>query len=214
MIGRLLPELLGLVVTPVAVVGCVLLLRSGNAVRNAYAFGAAFLLVYLQIGIAGLLGGAGGEHATPAAVAHWFGFLVGVLFLGFGAWVLARPPARAGPPRWLTELESAGARRAFATGLVLAVLNPKLLIMLSGVSVIASSDAGPGAAIFATLLLLVSAALDFAIPIGMYVLLGVRARRGLDRATRWMVANDRMLAVCVSLVFGLLFTVRGLLALG
>lgn len=211
--GQLLPEMLGLLVTPAAVVGCVLLLQSGRAVRNAFAFGAAFLLVYLQIAVAGLLGGAGDRHATPSAVAHWVGFLVGLLFLGIGAWLLLRPPVRAGPPRWLTELESAGARRAFAVGLVLAVLNPNLFIMLSGVSVIASSGAGAAASVGASLLLLLSAALDFLIPIGMYVLLGVRARTALDNAKRWMVANDRMLAIGVLLVFGLLFTGRGLLAL-
>ncbi|WP_054812861.1 GAP family protein [Nocardia arizonensis] len=211
---QLLPEMIGLLVTPAAVVGCVLLLQSGNAVRNAYIFGAAFLLVYSQIGVAGLLGGAGEPHAASPAVAHWVGLLVGLLFLAIGAWLLLRRPVRGGrPPGWAGELGSAVTRKAFAVGLVLAVLNPNLLIMLSGVSVIAGSGVGVGGAIGATALLLFCAALDFLIPIGMYILLGVRARAVLDVVKRWMVVHDRLLAVCVFVGFGLLFTGRGLVAL-
>ncbi|WP_405181394.1 GAP family protein [Nocardia sp. NBC_01377] len=212
--GQLVPEMIGLFITPAAVVGCVLLLQSGNAVRNAFSFGAAFLLVYLQIGLAGLLGGATDPHATSTTVAHWVGFLVGLMFLAIGAVLLLRHPSRApGKPQWITELESAGPRRAFAAGLVLAVLNPNLFIMLSGISVIAQSGSGPAVSIFATGLLLLAAALDFLIPIGMYVLMGDRARSGLGAAKQWMVEHDRILAVCVFVGFGLLFTGRGLAAL-
>ncbi|MET7772154.1 GAP family protein [Nocardia sp. NPDC005366] len=214
LVGQLIPEFIGLVVTPAAVVGCVLLLQSGNAVRNAFSFGAAFLLVNLQIGSAGLLGGATDPYATSATVSHWVGFLVGLLFLAIGAWLLLRLTARgAGPPRWLAELESSRPRRAFATGLVLAVLNPNPLIMISGVSVIASSGSGAVASIFATGLLLLAAALDFLIPIGMYVLMGNRARAGLGATKQWMVDHDRMLTICVFVGLGLLFTGRGLAAL-
>ncbi|MGN2639542.1 GAP family protein [Nocardia takedensis] len=213
--GRLLPELLGLLITPAAVVGCVLLLRSGNAVRNAFSFGGAFLLVYTQIALAGLLGGATDAHAGSQRAAHWVGLLVGLLFLVLAFRLASRPPAHepGQPPRWVSELESAGPRRAFAAGLVLAVLNPNLFIMLSGISVIASAGAGPAASIAAILLLLLAAALDFLVPIGMYVLLGVRARTVLDDAKRWMIAHDRAVTIGVLLAFGALFTVRGLLAL-
>jgi hypothetical protein len=47
----LVPEIIGLIITPAAVIGCVLLLESANAVRNALSFGSAFLLVYSQIAV-------------------------------------------------------------------------------------------------------------------------------------------------------------------
>lgn len=210
----LLPEMIGLIVTPAAIAGCVLLLQSDRPIPNALSFGGAFLLVYTVIGVASLLGGAGDASATSQTVSHWVGLTVGVLFLVVGLVQLAkRTKLSAEKPKWILELEEATPRRAFAIGLVLANLNPNLFIMLSGMTIISSSDSTWPQAIFGTVLLLLAASLDFLVPIGAFVLLGDRARRGLDTAKTWMVRRNKELGVAVFLGFGALFTIRGVLAL-
>ncbi|MEV0246371.1 GAP family protein [Nocardia sp. NPDC050712] len=207
----LIPEMIGLVITPAAIVGCVLLLQSRRPLANAASFGAAFVLVYSQVGIAALLGGASDPGSTSKTVAHWAGLGVGLVFLAFGARAaLHRPPADAPPPKLLTQLESAGPRRAFTAGLVLAIVNPNLVIMMSGMSLIASSQSSRGTALVATVLLLLAAALDFLIPMAIYLVLGERARRGLESAKRWMLRNNRSMTIAVLLGFGVLFTARGI----
>ncbi|WP_228806245.1 GAP family protein [Nocardia cyriacigeorgica] len=166
----LLPEMTGLVVTPGAIAGCILLLHSRQPVRNALAFGGAFCTVYALIALSALLGGASDPGATSKGVSHGTGLVVGVLFLLTGAWIWLRKPVsrRAGdePPKMLRELQSSGPRRAFVIGIALAVINPNLFLMMSGMAAISSSDASPGAALLATLLLLFAASLDFLVPIG------------------------------------------------
>ncbi|NDV04215.1 hypothetical protein GXW84_06620 [Rhodococcus sp. IEGM 248] len=214
LIWLLVPEMIGLVITPAAVVGCVLLLESANAVRNALAFGSAFLLVYSQIAVAALLGGAGDPSATSKTVSNWVGLIVGVLFLVVGVILLAQRPKPVGTaPKWMSALESATPRTAFIAGLTLGTINPNIFIMLSGMTIISSSHVGVGGALLGTVLLLISSMLDFIIPIGIFTILGTRAQRGLSAAKAWMVRHNKALGVGVFFGFGTLFALRGLLAL-
>ncbi|WP_280232907.1 GAP family protein [Nocardia cyriacigeorgica] len=211
----LLPEMIGLLITPGAVAGTVLLLQSRHPIRNAASFAAAFLLVYTQIAVAALLGGATDPGATSKNVSHWAGLIVGLLFIVAGVLLLVRTGRQERTaPKWLTELEDASARRAFAIGLALGVLNPNVFIMMSGMSIVASSSTTVAIALTGTVLLLLAAALDFAVPIAFYQLMGERARHGLDAAKEWMVANTRLMTIAVLFGFGALFTVRGLVNLG
>ncbi|MFI6866159.1 GAP family protein [Nocardia sp. NPDC050406] len=211
---RLLPELVGLLITPGAVIGCVLLLHSRRPIPNAAALGGGFLAVYAMVAISALLGGASEPESTPSEVTHGTGLVVGLLFLAIGCWMAVRRPGPvAERPRLLRELETAGPRKAFVIGIALGVINPNLFIMMAGMSAISSSDVGVAAALFATLLLLIAASLDFLIPMGIYAALGERARTGLDTAQDWMLRHSRALSLGVLFGFGALFTVRGLVDL-
>ncbi|MGW1738365.1 GAP family protein [Nocardia sp. NPDC001965] len=212
----LVPEMAGLVITPGAIVGTILLLRSPRPVVDAAMFGAAFVALYTLIAVTALLGGASDPGSTPPAAAHWVGLCVGVLFLVCGVWVWLRRPvktARPDRPKLLQELAAATPAKAFVIGITLAVLNPNLFLMISGMTAISSSHVGTAAAVAATIALLIAAALDFAVPITVFVVLGQRARDGLDRAEVWMLAHARVLSLTVLFAFGALFTVRGALAL-
>ena len=212
--AELLPEMVGLIVTPGAVAGCTLLLHSSRPVRNPVAFGSAFLLVYTLIAISALLGGASEPGATSQDTAHSAGLVVGLIFLAAGSWIAVHPTGPvASTPKWLTALQSAGPGRAFVVGLGFAIINPNLFIIVSGMSVISSSHVGPGAALLAAVLLLVAAALDFLIPIAIYLVLGERAKQAMDSVQAWMIRNSRNLTLGVLFVFGALFTIRGVLDL-
>ncbi|WP_336083003.1 GAP family protein [Nocardia sp. SSK8] len=214
LLWMLAPEIIGLMITPGAVIGCVLLLRSRTPVHNAAAFGGGFLAVYLLVALSAVLGGASDPVATPARVSHVAGLVVGLLFLACGGWILVRKPVGSrGRPKLLTELETAGPRKAFAIGLVLGVLNPNLFIMLSGMTVISSAAVAIGASLVATLILLLAASADFLLPIGAYLIAGDRADHTLAVVEDWMLAHSRTLTLSVLFGFGTLFALRGLVGL-
>ncbi|OMQ24341.1 GAP family protein [Rhodococcus sp. D-1] len=143
LLAQLLPEMIGLILTPGAILGCILLLRSQRPAPSAGAFGAGFCLVYVFIAVSALLGGASDPDATTPDVSHGAGLVVGALFLIAAVWLSVRPRRqRAERPKVLRELETAGPRRAFVIGVALGVLNPNLFIMMSGMSIIASSPVG------------------------------------------------------------------------
>ncbi|MFB8004956.1 GAP family protein [Nocardia sp. NPDC056000] len=211
---ELLPEMVGLLITPGAVIGCILLLHSQAPIPNAAAFGAGFLVVYSMIALSALLGGASDPGATSPEVSHGAGLAVGLLFLAIGCWMaLRKPPPVAKRPRLLLELDTAGPPKAFVIGVALAVINPNLFIMIAAMSTVSSSHVGTAAALITTAILLLAASLDFLIPMIVFAALGERARTGLDRAESWMLGHSRALSLVVLFGFGALFTVRGVVNL-
>ncbi|CAM2989738.1 GAP family protein [Prescottella defluvii] len=211
---QLMPEFAGMAVTPAAIAGCVLLLQTKRPLANAVAFFAAFMIAYTAIGIAALIGGATHDSVRSGTVSHWAGLAVGVVFLTFGVVqvVRKRAPSDTGP-EWMQQLSEAKPRGAFLMGAALSVVNPNLAIMISGMSVIAASDTTVAAAVTGTVLLLLAAGLDFLVPIGIFVVLGDRAKSGLAAVKRWMIAHDRAIGIAVFFGFGGLFVGRALAAL-
>jgi len=211
----LIPDLVGLVITPAAIVGCILLLESQRPVPNALAFATGFVAWYLVLAAAVLLGAASsGEGVPDETWRHVVSLVVGLLFL-LGALVLLIRPvkARTGPPRWATMLELAHPRLAFAIGAGMALLNPNIAILLSGLTAVTTAGVGGGEQVVATALLIAACALDFIVPIGAFVILGDRARTGLSAAKAWMLGHDRLLTMGVLALFGLIFTFKGISAL-
>ncbi|MCL2535271.1 MAG: GAP family protein [Nocardiaceae bacterium] len=213
LILQLLPELAGMAVTPAAIAGCVLLLQTKRALANAFAFFAAFMIAYTAIGAAALLGGATHDTRSGAA-SHWAGLAVGLIFVAFGVAQLVRKrvPSDTGP-EWMQQLTNAKPRGAFIMGAALSIVNPNLAIMLSGMTIIAAADTTPASAVTGTVLLLFAAALDFLVPIGIYMAFGKRAKDGLASAKKWMIEHDRPISLCVFFGFGALFVIRSLSAL-
>ncbi|MFC9518612.1 GAP family protein [Nocardiaceae bacterium NPDC056970] len=210
---QLLPELAGMAVTPAAIAGCVLLLQTKHALANAFAFFGAFMVAYTAIGVAALLGGA--THGTRSnVVSHWAGLVVGLVFVAFGVAQLIRRrvPSDTGP-EWMQQLTNAKPRGAFVMGAALSIVNPNLAIMISGMTVIAASDTSVGSAVFGTVLLLLAAALDFLVPIGVYLAFGDRAKAILAAVRDWMLSHERPLTLTVFFGFGALFVVRNVVAL-
>lgn len=203
-----------MIITPAAIAGCVLLLQTKRALANAFAFFGAFMIAYTAIGITALLGGATHETARSGAVSHWAGLAVGLVFVAFGVTQLVRKrtPSDTGP-EWMQQLANAKPRGAFVMGAALSIVNPNLAIMISGMTVIAAADTTPATAVTGTLLLLLAAALDFLVPIGIYVAFGKRAQDGLASVKTWMTAHDRPLSIAVFFGFGALFVFRSLSAL-
>ncbi len=213
LILQLLPELAGMAVTPAAIAGCVLLLQTKRALANAFAFFTAFMIAYTAIGIAALLGGA--THDTRSGTAaHCAGLAVGLVFVAFGVAQLVRRrvPSDTGP-EWMQQLSNAKPRGAFIMGAALSIVNPNLAIMMSGMTIIAASDISVGAAVFGTVLLLLAAALDFLVPIGIFLAFGDRAKDILASFKDWMITYERPLTLSVFFGFGALFVIRNVVAL-
>ena len=136
---------------------------------------------------------------------------IGILFLLVGAVIAVHHPRTdGGPPHWATMLESARPTGAFMAGVVLAIANPNVFLLLSGLGVVVSEASGRGEEVAGAGFLLGGVALDFVVPVVAFAVLGRRARDGLDRMKGWMVTHDRALTLTILLGFGVLFVGRGL----
>ena len=97
----LVPEFIGLLITPAAIALCAAAAIAQLGAQRTE-FGGAFLLIYAQIALAALLGGATGRAATSHTLSHWVGLAVGLLLLAVGAWLLTRSASPEGTtPKWM-----------------------------------------------------------------------------------------------------------------
>ncbi len=215
MFVELIPEAIGLFLTPAAIAACILLLQSHRPYANAGTFASAFVVLYAVIAIVVVSVGDTVEPTDDTATVKAVSSLaIGSLFLLIGAaLVLHHAQTREGPPKWATMLETARPTGAFIAGIVLAIANPNVFLLLSGLGVVVAESESRGDQIAGTAVLLGAVAADFVIPIALFALLGAKARRWLDLAKTWMVTHDRILTLVILFGFGGLFAIRGLTGL-
>jgi len=110
-------------------------------------------------------------------------------------------------------VEDASPREAFGLGVALAVVNPNIPILLGGLTAITAADVSTAAQIAGAVLLVAASQLDPAGPFLWYVARPAAAGRGLERTRDWLARHKQLLGLGVLLVFGALFTLKGLAGL-
>lgn len=222
MVAALVPEIVGLVVTPAAIIACLLLLGSDRPYRNVLVFGGTVLVVYTLLGVIALVaGGAAGAHESDDAgsVRGWISLVVGLLFLAGGVVAVARRPqartarADAPPPAWAQKLAAPTVPALVGVAVVLALVNPNVAILVSGLGTVVTAEIPLGQRELGVLVLVVASVLDYVVPTLFHAVTGVPGRRQLHAVRTWLVRHDRPIGAAVLLVFGALFAVRGLVRL-
>ncbi|MFD7307918.1 GAP family protein [Promicromonospora sp. NPDC059942] len=217
MLVALLPEIVGLAVTPAAIIACLLLLGSVRPYRNVAVFGGTVLVVYSVLGVVALvIGNATGARSAGPAGAGWVSLVVGVLFLAVGLVAATRRPApesagRADAmPAWARKLSVPTVPVLMGIAVVLALVNPNVAILVSGLTTVVTSDVPLGTQELGVLILVVASVLDYVIPTALYAAAGIPGRRQLRDLRFWLIRRDRVIGAVVLLVFGVIFTARGL----
>jgi Sap, sulfolipid-1-addressing protein len=212
LLAELLPFAVGLAVTPAAIATGILFLGSKRPLGNAIAFAAAFSLVYA--GLAAIVLGAADAAAEPLvddSTQASITLAIGLLLLGLGllGWLRGRgrPSHR---PRWLDMVDTARPPEALGLGVALAVLNPNIPILLGGLTAIAAADVPTVDRLWGAVFLLAASQLGLVGPILWYVVRPATAARGLERITGWLGRHAQLVDLGVLLVFGTLFTLKGL----
>ncbi|MER7604781.1 GAP family protein [Nocardioides sp. NPDC127503] len=223
LVGQLLPEMVGLAVTPAAIVACLLLLGSSYPFRNVVALAVPFLAVYGVLSIIALVAGRAADAASgdPSTTRGWMSVVAGGIFLTVAAmsWLrrpAGRPAARAthrattAEPGWVSQLRDPSVRLVLVAGLLLAIVNPNVAILASGLGIVVTADVGLGAQVVGIALLLAASMIDFIVPVLVFVAAGERGRGWLRSATRWLLAHNHVIGIVVLVAFGVLFVGRGL----
>lgn len=224
--GQLLPEMVGLAVTPAAVVACLLLLGSSHPFRNVIMLATPFLALYGLLAVAAVAAGRTADVSSddPSTIRGWLSLVIGVLFLAAAAVSWFRPlrqsvgprsagavgPASTTEPGWVSRLRDPSPRLVLGAGALLAVVNPNVAILISGLGIVVTADVAFGVQAGGVALLLAASMIDFVVPALVFVLAGARGRGWLESATRWLLAHNRVIGIVVLLVFGVLFVGRGL----
>jgi threonine/homoserine/homoserine lactone efflux protein len=213
MYADLVPEWIGLILTPLAVVGSIVLLGTNRSLPNALSFAGAFALNYAILSVIALwVGTVAAADVEEGRARYLVSMVMGLLFLGLGLAVLLRHHigATGGKPRWAVVLETATPVRAFLGGFALSLINPNVVILLSGLTLIITSGETIGTQVVGALTLVLASMVPFAIPIGIYLIMGERGKELLKGVFTWMIEHDKALTAGTLLLFGALFFGRSL----
>jgi threonine/homoserine/homoserine lactone efflux protein len=206
-IGQALPFAIGIALSPIPIVGVVLMLGTPRARVNGLAFLAGWIFGLAVVGTLVLLisGGAGAsESGTPADWVNWLKIVLGALLLrvALKQW-RGRPRSgeEAQMPSWMRSVDHFGPGRAAAMAVALSAINPKNLVLVLGAAAAIAGvglDAGQDAVAMA--IFIVIATLGPGIPVALYLILGERSRPLLDELRTWMAQNNATIMAVICLV--------------
>jgi hypothetical protein len=218
-IGAVLPLALGVALSPIPIIAVVLMLATPRGGVNGTSFLLGWLVGLSVVGTIVLLlsGGSGGSDGSSPAT--WVGVVS--LLLGVALIVLAglqwRRRPRAGTvalPGWMASIDRFGPVKSAGLGLALSAANPKnLLITVGAAAAIAQAGVSPGGQAVALGLFVLLGTLGPGVPLAIYLGLGARSQRILERLRGWMAAHNTAIMCVLLVVIGLKLLGDGISAL-
>lgn len=208
-IGQSLPVAVGVLISPLPIVAVVLMLVSGRAKANAFAFLVGWFVAVgaVTLLVATLAGAATPDDEGPPLWAAILKIVLGVLLLLLAVkqW-RGRPRAGVEPPapKWMAAIDAFTPVKAAGLAVLLGAVNPKnLLLVVSGGAAIASAaPADTNAQVVASVVFALVASVGVATPVFIYLFMGSRAATMLDELKAWMIHNNAVIMAVLLLVIG------------
>jgi len=216
-IGSILPQAIGVAISPVPVIAVILMLFSQRARGNGLAFLVGWVLALAAVGsVVLVLAGLGkvSTGGTPSTLAYVLKLLLGLLFLVLAVrqW-RGRPKEGEEPhmPRWMAAIDKITAGKAFGLAALMAGVNPKnLTLTLAAALSIAQAGLSGAAPWIALVVFVILASLTVAGPVLYYLFAGQAAEKLLTTWKAWLVANNATVMFILFLVFGVALIGQGL----
>ncbi len=216
-ISSILPQAIGVAISPVPIIAVILMLFSQRARSNGLAFLVGWVLALAVVGsIVLVLANLGkvSTAGTPSTLAYVLKLLLGLLFLllAIRQW-RSRPKEGEEPqmPKWMATIDTITAGKAFGLAALLAGVNPKnLALTLAAALSIAQAGLSGAAPWIVLVVFIVLASLTVAGPVLYYLLAGQSAEKMLTTWKAWLMANNATVMFILLLVLGVVLIGEGL----
>jgi threonine/homoserine/homoserine lactone efflux protein len=208
-IGQILSFAVGVAISPVPIIGVVLMLATPRARADGPAFLLGWVIGLTILGAVVLLISSGADASSDGAPANW----VSILKLALGALLLlaalkqwrGRPTGdeEAHLPKWMQAIDAFGAAKAFGMGALLATINPKNGLMTIGAgAAIAQTGIGAGEQAATLAIFILIASIGVGAPVVIFFALGDRSVKVLGDLKDWMSSNNAAIMAVLLLVIG------------
>jgi hypothetical protein len=208
-IGQILPMAIAAGISPIPIIGVVLMLVTPRARTNGPAFVVGWIVGLAVVGVIGLtVANAAGasDNGTASDGADTTQIVLGaaLIVLAFRQW-RKRPKAGEEPtmPKWMEAVDHFTPVRAASMGVALSAVNPKNLILaLSAAATIgATSLSGADQALVYVVFSLI-ATIGVAAPIVIFFTMGDRAVPLLEDLKLWLAHHNAAIMAVILLVIG------------
>ncbi|MBU1671305.1 MAG: GAP family protein [Actinobacteria bacterium] len=219
LLGKLIPLALGVAVSPIPLLAELIMLTTEKAVKNAMLLLVGWVGVMAAIGLGGLLilgdvelGGIAGSGGHVDDVANIVVGLVLLILAAVRYFQLRKGTARGqGVSRLLNFCDGMKPVSAIMLGVLTVVLNPKnILVTLSAVGLILTSEPGFGHSLVALAVFVALATSLLAAPVTLYLVAPHRSSSILSRWKKWLLEHNQEVIVYLLVVLGLLLAGTGL----
>jgi Sap, sulfolipid-1-addressing protein len=208
-IGDILPQAIGVAISPLPIIAVILMLFSKRARSNGTAFMFGWIIALAMVGSLVLaLANAGKISAggTPTTLAYTIKLLLGLLFLflAYRNWQKRPKPGKeAQMPPWMATLDSFTVGKSFGMAALLAGVNPKNLgLTLAAALTIAQGGLSGAQPWIALAVFVVLASISVAAPVLYYLVAGASAEKTLTGWKVWLTANNATVMIVLFLVLG------------
>jgi hypothetical protein len=207
-IGELLPAALAVALSPIAIIGVVLVLDTERARRNGTAFALGWLtgLTIVSVLVTLIAGAASDPGSDTATGINWFMAGIGVAFLVLAArqWQKRPKPGEAKEmPSWMASIGSLSATKALGLGATLAAANPKnLALTLAASAAIANAQLGGADTAIAIASFVGVGSFTVVGAVAFYLVTPTRAARQLAAVKQFMADNNATIMMVILLILG------------
>ena len=207
-IGQILVFAVAASLSPIPIIGVVLMLAGPRAASTGPAFLVGWVVGLTLVGAVVLLvsGGADVGSGDASDGVSWVRVGIGVLMLVFAArqW-RGRPRGDAEPemPAWMKKTDAFGPVQAVGLGLLLSAVNPKNLLLTAGAA-LAIAQAGLSTADQAVALavFVVVATIGPAAPVVVHAVARERAEQWLTDLKAWLMRSNAAVMTVILLLIG------------
>ena len=208
-IGDILPQAIGVAISPVPIIAVILMLFSKRARSNGLAFLVGWVLALTIVGFVVLLLANAGKISTggtPSTISYIIKLLIGLLFwfLAYRNWQ-KRPKEGDAPemPAWMAAIDSFTAGKALGISAVLAGVNPKNLgLTVAAALTIAQGGLESGQSTVVMVIFILIASISVAAPVLYYLVAGEAAAKTLESWKAWLQANNTTVMFILFLILG------------
>lgn len=212
-IAGVLPSAVAVALSPIPIIGVVLMLSTPKARTNgpAFALGWVLGLAVVSTLVVTLVGAAPTSAAQDGT--QWVKVALGVMLLGLAVRAWQRRPAEGAEPEmpaWMRTIDAFSAPKSFATGVALSAVNPKnLALTLAAAASIAQADLPNDETTLAVVVFVAVASVTVAGAVLWSLVAGEAARRPLDSVKAFMTAHNSAIMSVILLIFGVKLVADG-----
>lgn len=208
-IKQLFTPAIGIAISPLPVVGLILILLGKGAKKNSFAYSVGWVVGNLIAFIIGLLfmgtvAGTDGEISVFSRIIYG---VLGALLLYISFRTFSKSLKNKGEnstPKWFDKMTSLNPKGALGLGMTLSGVNPKnFLLSLSAGATAGGVTQGTVDDVFATIIFAVIATSTIIIPTILYNTLGEKIKPFLEKLKIWLIANNDSIMAVMFLFIGL-----------
>ncbi len=216
-IGDYLGPAIGIALSPMAIVGYILMLVSAGGMAKAWAFiggwagGIAIGLIVISFLVKG---GSDSDASDTNSAMAWVRILLGLLLVGLAWRQWQGRPKNGQPatlPKWMQAMDTVTPVKALGLGALLAAANPKnipMLISSAGDIGQAGLNGGELATVF--ILFVIIASLGMLAPMIVFLAAGKKGEAILNDVREWLVGNNATIMAVLFLILGFNIIGKGL----